>query len=237
MNRLILFVFLIVINLSANAQDTAKTLMSPEQMPVFAGGDDGLHGFLSRQIKYPMLAMDNHIHGTVIIQFVVKSDGYVDAGTIKILRSLSKECDDEVIRVVKAMPKWTPGKDKGKDVSVYFNLPVVFQLNDGDDDINLSSDVKFVPTAVYKTTEDYVKQNTHYPLKSQKANVKGEVIVKLKIDKNGYVTKSTVLQSLNKECDKEALRVIKSMPLWSPKVKDGQSVESEMTLTIPFPPK
>lgn len=97
-----------------------------EKDPEFPGGTDALYKYLAENIKYPQLARDNGITGKVYITFVVERDGSI--ANPKILRDIGGGCGAEAIRVVKAMPKWTPGKQRGKAVRVQFNLPVNFNL-------------------------------------------------------------------------------------------------------------
>lgn len=97
-----------------------------EQNPSFPGGDKALMDYLYKNIKYPSVAQDNGIQGRVLVQFVVNKDGsIVDP---KVLRSVDPSLDKEAMRVVQAMPKWTPGKQRGKPVRVRFTLPVTFRL-------------------------------------------------------------------------------------------------------------
>ena len=98
-----------------------------EQMPQFIGGDKELMGYLSKNIKYPVIAQENNVQGTVILRFVVGKDGNVKDVTI--LRSLDSSCDKEAVRVVKSMPQWIPGRQNGTPVAVYYTLPVKFKLN------------------------------------------------------------------------------------------------------------
>ncbi len=96
-----------------------------EEMPEFAGGTSALSDFLSSNIKYPDKALADSISGRVIVTFIINEDGKVSDA--KIIHSLSKELNEEVLRVVNSMPAWTPGKQNGKPVKVYYTLPVVFQ--------------------------------------------------------------------------------------------------------------
>ncbi len=98
-----------------------------ESMPEFpGGGQEALFKYLQKTMKYPQIAKENGIQGTVFVNFVVGKDGKIrDA---KILRGVNKMLDEEAIRVVKAMPSWKPGKQRGKPVSVSYNLPIKFTL-------------------------------------------------------------------------------------------------------------
>lgn len=97
-----------------------------EEMPEFPGGMAKLAEYLGKNIKYPQLARESGIQGRVFINFVVENDGSVT--NVKVMRSLGGGCDEEAIRVVKSMPKWKPGKQRGKPVRVSYNLPVNFKL-------------------------------------------------------------------------------------------------------------
>lgn len=97
-----------------------------EQMPEFPGGDAARVKYLSENIRFPEIARESGITGTVYITFVVGRDGHLSG--FKILRGIGGGCDEEAIRVLKKMPSWIPGKQGGKSVPVQFNLPIRFTL-------------------------------------------------------------------------------------------------------------
>lgn len=97
-----------------------------EQMPQFGSGEKELLEYLAKNIKYPAIARENGIQGTVVIQFVVDKDGSVTEPVV--VREVGGGCDEEALRVVKNMPKWIPGKQQGKPVKVRYTLPVKFKL-------------------------------------------------------------------------------------------------------------
>jgi len=97
-----------------------------EEDPEFPGGLEALSKFIADNIKYPQLAKENNITGRVFVSFVVEKDGRV--GQVKILRDIGGGCGNEAVRVVKSMPRWKPGKQRGKAVRTQFNLPVNFDL-------------------------------------------------------------------------------------------------------------
>ena len=103
-----------------------KVFTSVEQMPQFPGGDAALMKYLSSHIQYPAMAAENNVQGKVILQFVVEKDGRV--GEVKVARSVDKDLDKEAIRVVKSLPKFTPGRQNGQAVRVWYTLPVTFKL-------------------------------------------------------------------------------------------------------------
>jgi len=97
-----------------------------EEQPQYPGGDQAKLKFLNENIKYPQAARDIGIQGKVFVTFVVETDGTIT--DIRVLRGIGGGCDEEAIRLVKAMPKWVPGKQRGTPVKVQFNLPVKFTL-------------------------------------------------------------------------------------------------------------
>ncbi len=98
-----------------------------EENPAFPGGEAAMMEYLGKNTVYPPMAKESNIQGTVHVQFVVEPDGSVS--NVTVLRGIGAGCDEEAIRVVKNMPKWKPGKQRGKPVRVYFILPFKFYLN------------------------------------------------------------------------------------------------------------
>ena len=105
-------------------------ILVPDVIPEFPGGEDSLFAFLSRNIKYPAEAKKADIHGRVYVTFVVEKDGRITGE--RILRDIGGGCGEEVLRVIRAMPKWKPGTQDDTPVRVQFNLPVAFELQDED---------------------------------------------------------------------------------------------------------
>ena len=97
-----------------------------EQMPSFPGGPQALMEYLGNNVKYPPVAAELGLQGRVVVSFVVERDGSLT--DVKVERSVDPSLDKEAVRVVKSMPRWIPGKQKGKAVRVKFNVPVAFRL-------------------------------------------------------------------------------------------------------------
>ena len=103
--------------------DEAEVFAVVEDMPKFPGN---VQQWISKNIKYPMIAQENNIQGRVFVQFVIERDGSVT--DVKVARSVDPSLDKEAIRVIQSMPKWTPGKQRQKPVRVSFTVPINFQL-------------------------------------------------------------------------------------------------------------
>lgn len=108
-------------------QDSDKVYTTVEQMPEFPGGREAMYKYLSESLKYPEKAKEKGIKGAVYASFIIDTEGEISH--IKILRGLTPEMNHEVIRVIGAMSKWTPGEQDGKKVNVKMVLPVMFQLD------------------------------------------------------------------------------------------------------------
>ena len=97
-----------------------------EEMPAFPGGEQKLMEYVGKNIKYPQIARESGIQGRVFVGFVVEPDGSVS--NVKLLRGIGGGCDEEAMRVIKNMPRWKPGKQRGKAVRVSYQIPVMFRL-------------------------------------------------------------------------------------------------------------
>ena len=97
-----------------------------EHMPEFPGGAEGMMKFLTSTVKYPAVSQKNGVQGRVVVKFVVEKDGSVSSA--RVVKSVNEELDAEALRVVNAMPAWTPGKQNGRIVRVYYTIPIVFRL-------------------------------------------------------------------------------------------------------------
>jgi len=109
--------------------DGSTIYKSVEKMPEYPGGKSGLTRYLKDNVEYPKAALDNNIHGTVLVTFVVNEDGSVS--DVKLAKGIGGGCDQEAVRVVSEMRRWKPGMQGGVPVKVIQQLPISFNLNDG----------------------------------------------------------------------------------------------------------
>jgi len=107
-------------------EDPNTIFVAVEQMPEFPGGGRALFEYLSRNVKYPRLAQETGIRGTVYVSFVVEPDGSIS--NVKVLRGIGGGCDEEAIRVFSTMPRWSPGYQAGRPVRVSFSASISFRL-------------------------------------------------------------------------------------------------------------
>lgn len=133
MKKLILMTVMAVFCLTtAKAQKTIvsqknqKVFEIVEQMPEYPGGMMAMMEFLQKNMKYPADAEKQKVQGKVMVSFIVETNGSIS--DVKVMKNVFPSLDAEAIRVVKAMPRWTPGKQKGKVVRVHFSLPITYRL-------------------------------------------------------------------------------------------------------------
>ena len=114
-----------VIDPTLPENDTAIVVIS-DVMPEFPGGEDSLYAYIARNIVYHEAAKKEKIEGQVYVSFIVEKDGQLTG--VKFLRDIGGGCGEEAVRVVKSMPKWKPGTQRGKPVRVQYHIPLRFIL-------------------------------------------------------------------------------------------------------------
>ena len=126
----IIIVLITLLSLGGYAQsdkDNAAIVLTEKEKPKYPGGDAELKKYLSLNLHYPNPAMEQKIEGEVLISFIIDVEGGIS--DIKIIKGLGYGCDEEALRVVRAMPQWRPARRKGKAIKVAYRLPVVFELS------------------------------------------------------------------------------------------------------------
>lgn len=210
-----------------------------EKMPIFPGGDAELFKFISTNIQYPNSAIKNKLQGKVIVQFTINANGKIE--NTKVVRSLSTDCDNEAIRLVNKFPQWTPGQQRGKNVAVKYTLPINFKLTDKiiNTDLKEICFVEQMPIfpggdlEMFKFIQNNMKIR---PVEMCYAGISGRVVCKFIVERNGNITNIEIVRSLDSTLDKEAVRIIQSMPKWVPGKQNGKAVRVNYILPINFKP-
>ena len=220
-----------------------------EEQPMFPGGMGEMMKYLQTNIKYPEQAKSNGVEGRVIVQFVVNKDGSISNDTV--VRSVDPLLDAEAIRVVRSMPNWTPGKQKGEAVRVRFTLPVTFRLDGGEESkpaevkqvVKTSTQGEEIFNVVEQMPEypggmeelmKFLQRNVKYPKEAQEQGKQGRVIVQFVVNKDGSITDAKIAKSVDPQLDAEALRVVNAMPNWTPGKQKGEPVRTRFTLPVTF---
>ena len=236
-------------DLATYEEDTVYQIV--EQMPQYTGGEQAMMKYVAENIKYPQAAKDKNISGRVFVGFVIEKDGSVS--NVKVVRGIGGGCDEEAARVIKEMPKWKPGMQKGKPVRVNYMMPIFFKLDDGQPAKSVKKEKASNPdmtpdkNGVYQIVEempqypggenalmDYVSKNVVYPKEAQEKGISGRVFVSFIVEKDGSVSNVDVKRGIGGGCDDEAVRVIKAMPKWKPGKMKGEPVRVSYMMPIVF---
>lgn len=177
--------------------------------------------FLSKNIVYPQDARDRNITGRVVLKFIVNETGGIE--NVTVVKSVYPSIDSTAVAVLKKMPKWKPGKAKGQPVKVYYNLPIRFDLVDDDTRANPGYDLNA-----------WLKANLKYPQEAIANKLEGTVVVGFTVAEDGSITQAAVSIGVKPALDKEALRLVNSMPKWKPALKDGKPVSAYKAIPIVF---
>ena len=246
--------------ISTDPSDLVFTVV--EVMPEFPGGQGALLQFLAKSIKYPVIAQQNGIQGRVTCSFVVGKDGVIR--NIEVIRGVDPSLDLEATRVISMMPKWKPGMQKGKEVSVKYTVPVTFRLQgkednkptplpagEGDNEITVvgygeqkSADTSGQVFAIVekmpqfpggeKAINEFISKTLQYPVIAQENGIQGKVVCSFIINQDGSVTDAEVVSGVDPSLDREALRIVSVMPKWTPGTQRGKAVRVKYTMPVTF---
>ena len=242
MKRILFFLCLAAVGLSGEAygQNDEPVLDVVEKMPSFPGGQQALFRYIAANINYPQAALEQGIEGRPVCKFIVNRDSTIS--DIEVVRSSgTKLLDDEAIRMISEMPKWEPGMQKGEVVRVRYTLPVPFKItpamtaNIGQ---VFGNDVDTMPSfpGGNRGLAEYLQKFVTWPAIAQANNIRGTATCSFVVNKLGELTDIEVLRSAgDPSLDKEALRVVRTMPAWKPGMKDGKPVRVRASISIPVP--
>ena len=245
-----------ITNIKIKHVDNDSIYQIVEVMPEFPGGVDKMMDYLSKSIKYPEAAKEKGISGRVFLSFVIEKDGAVS--DVKVAKGIGKECDDEAVRVVKSMPKWKPGMQKGKPVRVSYMLPIFFKLDEGEankpvkgETVAPQADLKPGKDGVWDIAETmpeypggmdglraFMQDNLTVPEKYKDMDTKAEyrIFVQFVVAEDGSITNVELKkpEPSKKDLNDEAVRVVKAMPKWKPGTVDGKPVKVRYLLPVLF---
>ena len=245
----------------SDGSDTSNVVYEVvEIQPSPPGGMAGWNKYLSENLRYPPNAQRKGIEGTVIVTFVVNTDGTTT--DIEILRSVGGGCDEEVIRIVKGSPKWTPGMQRGTPVRTRMRLPLRFMLGgtdtsrdstevslnavplpltDGQDSTKENSEIFFdlvdtppSPVGGLEAWSRHLSENLTYPTSARMKGIQGTVLVSFIVNTDGSIEEIELVQGIGGGCDEEAIRTIKISPNWTPGMIKGKAVRTRMKIPIRF---
>jgi TonB family protein len=228
-----------------NNANTNEVFTVVENPPQFPGGEEARIAYMQKAISYPEQAKKGKIEGMVYVTFVVEKDGQVS--NAKVLRGIGGGCDEMALKAIQNMPAWIPGKQRGEAVRVQFNMPVSFKLSAKEKATAYTESVTDLNQEVFTVVEvapqfpggvdaqqKFMIQNISYPAEAKSKGIQGTVYVNFIIEKDGSVSNAKVLRGVATSLDLEALRVINSMPRWTPGTQRGEPVRVSYNIPIKF---
>ncbi len=201
-----------------------------EEQPEYPGGFGEMMKFIQSNFEYPAIAKEMGDEGTVYVQFVVEKDGSIS--NVKAIRGVTEELDAESIRVVKAMPTWSPGKQKGRPVRARFTLPIRCKLSDP-----APKKPNLTPARYPGSFTDMIQHTMNelkYPEDALKYGETGDVKLEFSVSETGKISNVKVVESAYPSLEKEAIRIVNTFPDYIPAKKDGVNVPSVAYMLIPF---
>lgn len=224
-----------------------EVLTIAEVMPAFSGGTLlDFRQWVTGQIIYPTEARKRRIEGDVVVTFVIDREG--NLGRINVIASPDPTLADEVIRILKNSPAWSPGRNGTQPVSVMMSLPVMFRiakpqvvrpreiaLIERDGVMRYVETMPVFQDRHFTTFQLWAKQNIRYPDEASDNGVRGQAAIAFVIEKNGKVGRTELLASDHPSFSAEAERVVRSSPRWTPGRQDGKRVPVCLVITLDFP--
>jgi TonB family protein len=228
-----------------------KIIEVPDIDPMYPGGSHEMTRFISNSLRYPREAADNDKQGLVVYNFVVELDGSLS--DFEIMHRAHPLLDAEALRIIQSMPAWRPAVYKGKNVRARQYVPMYFKLNkDGRrSSTSTAQQRKVMPidpneeifTIVDKmpqfpTGEDglgrFIAEFIRYPSRAKEENIQGRILCSFIVRKDGTISNLEVVNGLDSDLDNEALRVLSTMPKWTPGLNDNKPVSVKCILPIDF---
>jgi protein TonB len=233
---------------AASAGDPADEVFTVVQQGAEPqGGFEGFYEYVKANLRYPEAARQNATEGKVYVEFIVEKDG--SASSFKVLKGVGHGCDEEATRVVRGMPKWTPGQQNGHVIRQRIVMPISFQLNgpEAPDKAKLVAQAKpdqngvftiveqsATPVGGFESVIKHLQTNLKYPQAARDAKTEGKVYIEFIVQTDGTLSEFKMLKGIGHGCDEEALRVMASLPKWEPGRHQGQVVKQRIVMPVAF---
>ncbi len=225
----VLLIFCLMVNANVFAQDQVYDY--PDVNAKFPGGSTALQKFISENLIHPQVAIDSGYAGMCYVSFLICEDGTCQ--NFRIARGVMDcpECDQEIIRIMKLMPKWNPAIQDEKRVAMNFHLPVAF-----DNYFCNAPDQPAEFPGGLASMNHWISEFMRYPQDAIEYSLQGKCYVELIVGANGVCRDVKLLRGVRDcpSCDEEALRLVKSMPKWNPATKDCKPIEVSTHVAITF---
>lgn len=212
--------------LKAQAVNDSILLMA-EQMPEYPGGIDSLRKVVAENVVYPKMCEDSGIQGRVFVRFAVNEDGSISH--VEAIKGPHPLLNAAAVEAVKKLGKFIPGRQNGKAVKVYFNMPVLFKLNNKE----TKSLFDFYPGG-YASFDSLVENNKHYPQKAKEKGIEARIFVACKLNDQLKLVPQRVENSIDTSFDAEAMRLVNLMRPLLPQVAQTSYATRDVIINVDF---
>ena len=230
-----------------------KIIDDPEIPAIYTGGPGEMNKFISNNLSYPADAVERNAQGLVVYTFVVEKDGTLS--NFNLIHRADSLLNEEALRILRLMPPWRPAKLKGDAVRSSTYVPMYFRLNKNarvaqrntPQNPTAKTNRKIIDSEVYtivdkmpvymygdKALSDFISHQMRYPKEARQQGIQGRIICSFIVAADGSVCNVEVVQGINSQLDKEAVRVLSLMPRWVPGERNGEKVNVKCLLPIDF---
>ncbi len=230
-----------------------KIIENPEIPAMYTGGPAEMNRFITNNLSYPADAVERNAQGLVVYTFVVEKDGTLS--NFNLIHRADSLLNEEALRILKLMPPWRPAKWKGDFVRSSTYVPMYFRLNKNarvarraaqqnpvakvnEEIVNseVYTIVDKMPVYTYgdEALADFISHQMRYPKEARQQGIEGRIICSFIVATDGSISNIEVIQGINSQLDKEAVRVLSLMPRWIPGENNGEKVNVKCLLPIDF---
>ena len=240
----------VIIQVHFRNKDNFEEITGVEPDFVYPAGEEAWNQYVRKNFRYPESLIERGTEGTLFVNFNVDKDGNGSDYQISSPSGVP-ELDNEAVRVVSTVKKWIPAKVEGRPyetrhiIRVNIEAPKRPELHDSNGQVTtpaagvVSGPVKIARNPQFPgggvEMQKFISNNTRYPEKEMKAKIEGDVDVAFTVMPDGTIQNPRIVKSVSPGLDKEALRIVSSMPKWEPCLAtDGTYVQCEMSIKVPF---
>ncbi len=235
-----------------------RVFENPDIIPMYTGGTSAMHAFISNTLIYPDDARERDEQGLVVYTFVVEKDGSLS--NFNIIHRADPLLNDEALRILEAMPPWRPARHNGEIVRAETYVPMYFRLNKNavartggraaapGTNVYAKTDLDFIENNVIYTIVDqmprytygeeglgkFIAHNMRYPVKAKQEGIEGRILCSFIVAADGSISNIEVVEGIDPDLDREAIRVLGLMPKWIPGENRGENVNVKCLLPIDF---
>ena len=205
-----------------------------QTMPQFPGGEAAMREFISKRLIYPQSALRDSVQGQVRLRFIIRASGEVS--DVSVTNGLTPDCDSIAVGIIKAMPRWQPSVENGKPVACYYSWMIEFTHPAPKENIPYTtSEVMPQFPGGEVAMQLFIAKNMNFPASTRELGLQGRTTIRFVVNVDGKIVDINVVKEIDKVFTDEWVRLVKSMPDWTPGQMNGENVNCYFTLPFLTP--